>query len=79
MRHVRGLLTLRPSRVYLAPTDNPGGAADTAFRGYTGTVTAKKLPRLHSMACAALSTPMFLFRRDRKRVIVDQLHLPPGN
>lgn len=58
----------------------PPGTYDEhhAFRDYTGMLYVRQLPRLHSLSCVQLDTHSYLFKRERRRVQVEKLHLPPG-
>ncbi|GMF21055.1 unnamed protein product [Phytophthora lilii] len=44
---------------------------------FQGSLTLRKLPRVHALACHAPSNTRFGVKRDRRKLKIDKFHLPP--
>ena len=47
------------------------------LRDFVGVCFVRKLPRVHSLACHAISSRTFGISRDRRKLNIVELHLPP--
>jgi len=59
----------------LAATDAAGAAPE--FADYTGLLLLRRATRAGSAAGAGVDTPTYVFKRDRKKLVIEKPHLPP--
>lgn len=58
--------------------EDGGPDAATEFEGYTGTVTLRRQQHLNALTGVTPTARTWLFKRDRRRITMEPLHLPPG-